>query len=141
MNRIPGVSRTYRKPSVSSARMGRGRGRATNAGSHMASSDPITATKLSAFSPKQAAAPRRSMAKPATAGPSNLLRLSMVELKATALATSCLSSTSSSTSDCRAGTSKALIMAHTASCLFLNTASASRVACAIDSTCVASSTR
>ncbi len=81
------------------------------------------------------------MAKPATAGPSNLLRLSMVELKATALGTSCLSSTSSSTSDCRAGTSKALIMAHTASCWFLNTASASRVACAIDSTCVASSPR
>lgn len=90
------------------------------------------------------------MAKPATAGPSNLFRLSMVELKATALGTSCLSSTSSSTSDCRAGTSKALIMpstalrlimAHTASCWFLNTASASRVAWAIDSTCVASSPR
>src|SRR5690606_20206128 len=73
----------------------------------------MTGIKLSALIKKQVESPNSSMIKPAKVGPMSFERLTIDELRASALGRSDGLLISSLTSDCRAGTSKLLMVPST----------------------------
>ena len=100
----------YRKPSRSSS-MARVAGRGERLRlTVIASSEAITAMYEIASSRKHQPSPKAAISTPPIDGPRMRLPLTIVELRAMALDRCARSSTISTTNDCRAGVSKALMI-------------------------------